>query len=102
MEGAVGTELPSADLVWLWFRGPHLGLAARMMRTSEPPHWPGGRHDPGGRYAIVPPRADATWGSRNGAWSALAGRLGTGLSGAPGAGDRAVRSRRTDRCVRPA
>src|SRR5262245_48135616 len=27
------------DLVWLWFRGPHFGLAARMMRTSEPPHW---------------------------------------------------------------
>src|SRR5262245_46119967 len=23
---------------WLWFRSPHLGLAARMMRTSEPPH----------------------------------------------------------------
>src|SRR5205085_9251248 len=27
------------DLVWLWFRSPHFGLAARMMRTSEPPHW---------------------------------------------------------------
>src|SRR5262249_58635536 len=26
------------DLVWLWFRSPHLGLAARAMRTSEPPH----------------------------------------------------------------
>src|SRR5215472_12045165 len=26
------------NLVWLWFRSPHLGLAARMMRTSEPPH----------------------------------------------------------------
>ena len=26
------------DLVWLWFRSPHFGLAARMMRTSEPPH----------------------------------------------------------------
>ena len=26
------------DLVWLWFRSPHLGLAGRMMRTSEPPH----------------------------------------------------------------
>src|SRR5215468_1513205 len=25
------------DLVWLWFRSPHFGLAARMMRTSEPP-----------------------------------------------------------------
>jgi len=25
-------------LVWLWFRSPHLGLAERMMRTSEPPH----------------------------------------------------------------
>src|SRR5215204_6488839 len=27
------------DLVWLWFRSPHFGLAAEMMRTSEPPHW---------------------------------------------------------------
>src|SRR5262249_41099581 len=27
------------DLVWLWFRSPHFGLAARIMRTSEPPHW---------------------------------------------------------------
>src|SRR5205085_4777922 len=27
------------SLVWLWFRSPHVGLAARMMRTSEPPHW---------------------------------------------------------------
>src|SRR5215470_12678340 len=27
------------DLVWLWFRSPHFGPAARMMRTSEPPHW---------------------------------------------------------------
>src|SRR6476660_6442448 len=26
------------DLVWLWFRSPHFGLAAEMMRTSEPPH----------------------------------------------------------------
>src|SRR5271155_1291123 len=26
------------DLVWLWFRSPHDELAARMMRTSEPPH----------------------------------------------------------------
>jgi hypothetical protein len=26
----------SAALVWLWFRSPHFGLAARMMRTSEP------------------------------------------------------------------
>jgi MFS transporter, putative metabolite:H+ symporter len=26
------------ELVWLWFRSPHFGLAARMMRTSEPPH----------------------------------------------------------------
>src|SRR5258708_13776535 len=26
------------DLVWLWFRSPHFGLAAKMMRTSEPPH----------------------------------------------------------------
>src|SRR5204863_8352440 len=26
-------------LVWLWFRSPHFGLAARMMRTSEPPHY---------------------------------------------------------------
>src|SRR5262245_2347943 len=25
-------------LVGLWFRSPHFGLAARMMRTSEPPH----------------------------------------------------------------
>jgi 2-methylcitrate dehydratase PrpD len=25
--------------VWLWFGSPHVGLAARMMRTSEPPHW---------------------------------------------------------------
>jgi uncharacterized protein YdeI (YjbR/CyaY-like superfamily) len=24
--------------VWLWFRSPHFGLAAIMMRTSEPPH----------------------------------------------------------------
>jgi hypothetical protein len=24
--------------VWLWFRSPHDGLAAAMMRTSEPPH----------------------------------------------------------------
>jgi hypothetical protein len=23
------------DLVWLWFRSPHFGLAARMLRTSE-------------------------------------------------------------------
>jgi hypothetical protein len=22
--------------VWLWFRSPHFGLAAKMMRTSEP------------------------------------------------------------------
>src|SRR6266481_9318753 len=27
------------DLVWLWFRSPHFGLAAKMMRTSEPPHF---------------------------------------------------------------
>src|SRR6516165_4221958 len=27
------------DLVWLWFRSPHFGLAEKMMRTSEPPHW---------------------------------------------------------------
>jgi hypothetical protein len=27
-----------ADLVWLWFGSPYLGVAARMMRTSEPPH----------------------------------------------------------------
>src|SRR5262249_58029196 len=26
-------------LVWLWFRSPHDESAARMMRTSEPPHW---------------------------------------------------------------
>jgi chromate transport protein ChrA len=26
------------DLAWLWFRSPHFGLAAKMMRTSEPPH----------------------------------------------------------------
>src|SRR3982074_2254390 len=26
-------------LVWLWFRSLHFGLAARMMRTSEPPHY---------------------------------------------------------------
>src|SRR6516164_8699836 len=26
------------NLVWLWFRSPHVGLAARMMRTSETPH----------------------------------------------------------------
>src|SRR6185503_12129752 len=26
------------DLVWLWFRSPHFGLSARIMRTSEPPH----------------------------------------------------------------
>src|SRR5262245_57677965 len=26
------------DLVWLWFRSPHLGLVARMKRASEPPH----------------------------------------------------------------
>jgi hypothetical protein len=25
-------------LVWLWFRSPHEGLAAEVMRTSEPPH----------------------------------------------------------------
>ena len=24
------------DLAWLWFRSPHFGLAARVMRTSEP------------------------------------------------------------------
>jgi len=30
--------LARAGLVWLWFRSPHLGFAARMMRTSEPPH----------------------------------------------------------------
>src|SRR5262245_22171306 len=24
------------NLVWLWFRSPHFGLAAIMMRTSEP------------------------------------------------------------------
>jgi len=27
------------DPVWLWFRSPHFGFAAEMMRTSEPPHW---------------------------------------------------------------
>src|SRR6476619_8652905 len=27
------------DLVWLWFRSPHFGLAGRVMRTSGPPHW---------------------------------------------------------------
>src|SRR5262249_44897123 len=26
------------DLVWLWFRSPHRGLAALLMRTSELPH----------------------------------------------------------------
>jgi hypothetical protein len=26
------------DLVWLWFRSPHFGLAAEMMRISELPH----------------------------------------------------------------
>src|SRR5262245_28981301 len=26
------------NLVWLWFRSPHFGLAATTMRTSEPPH----------------------------------------------------------------
>src|SRR5262245_37914453 len=31
--------LATYDLVWLWFRSPHFGLAARLMRTSEPPHW---------------------------------------------------------------
>ena len=25
-------------LVWLWFRSPHFGFAARVMWTSEPPH----------------------------------------------------------------
>src|SRR6478672_3462157 len=25
-------------LVWLWFRSPHDGRAATMMRSSEPPH----------------------------------------------------------------
>ena len=29
---------PLIDLVWLWFRSPHAELAARTMRTSEPPH----------------------------------------------------------------
>src|SRR5262245_7839382 len=33
------------DLVWLWFRSPHFGLAARMMRTSEPPHQRRSLHD---------------------------------------------------------
>src|SRR5262249_4778584 len=32
-------DTPTYDLVWLWFRSPHDELAARMMRTSEPPHW---------------------------------------------------------------
>src|ERR1700730_3029133 len=27
------------DLVWLWFRSPHFGIAAKMMRTSERPHY---------------------------------------------------------------
>src|SRR5262249_10279987 len=27
-------------LVWLWFRSPHFGVAAKMMRTSEPPRSP--------------------------------------------------------------
>ena len=31
-------------LVWLWFRSPHVGLAARMMRTSEPPTLAPGPH----------------------------------------------------------
>src|SRR5215472_13580705 len=26
------------ELVWLWFRTPHAGLAAVLMRISEPPH----------------------------------------------------------------
>src|SRR5262249_45902335 len=25
--------------VWLGFRSPHEGLAASLLRTSEPPHW---------------------------------------------------------------
>src|SRR5205807_7395480 len=37
------------DLVWLWFRSPHFGLAARMMRTSEPPHWDQARGGIGAR-----------------------------------------------------
>src|SRR5262249_30033391 len=39
--------LATYDLVWLWFRSPHFGLAAKMMRTSEPhtsaPHHSAGR-----------------------------------------------------------
>src|SRR3954447_23859355 len=35
------TLAKSLNLVWLWFRSPHEGLAERMMRTSEPPHWRG-------------------------------------------------------------
>src|SRR5262245_64531728 len=31
--------LATYDLVWLWFRSPQFGLAAKMMRTSEPPHY---------------------------------------------------------------
>jgi hypothetical protein len=31
--------------VWLWFRSPHDGLAATMMRTSEPPHQARVQHD---------------------------------------------------------
>src|SRR6185437_2187039 len=27
------------DLAWLWFKSPHNEVAAKMMRTSEPPHW---------------------------------------------------------------
>ena len=27
------------NLVGLWLKRPHFGLAARLMRTFEPPHW---------------------------------------------------------------
>jgi hypothetical protein len=33
---AIATNDESA-LVWLWFRNLHIGLAAGMMRISEPP-----------------------------------------------------------------
>src|SRR5215475_13759049 len=32
------SKVARIDLVWLWFRNPHSRLAAKMMRTSEPPH----------------------------------------------------------------
>src|SRR5262245_7329814 len=41
------------NLVGLWFRTPHVALAAIMMRTSEPPHQQDYTHNPRGAYVAA-------------------------------------------------